>query len=62
MSRQFAISSAFSLFATAAVALFAAADGPQAAHETLTGASTFAEAPARISQLSKLPALPFFAD
>jgi hypothetical protein len=62
MSRQFAISSAFSVFATAAVALFAAAGGSQAAHETVTGAPTFVEAPAQISQLPKLPALRLFAD
>jgi hypothetical protein len=55
MSRQLAISAAFSVFATAAVALFAAHGGPRVVHERLTGAPTYAEAPALSLQLPKLP-------
>ncbi|WEK47913.1 MAG: hypothetical protein P0Y56_06350 [Candidatus Andeanibacterium colombiense] len=62
MSRQLAISAAFSVFATAALALFAANGGPEAAHEKLTGASTFVEAPAELTQMPKLPALRFLSN
>jgi hypothetical protein len=55
MSKQLSISARFSILATAAVALYAAAGGPAAARERLTGASNHAEAPA----LS--PAIPAFS-
>lgn len=54
MSRQLRISSAFSLAAMLALALFAATGGPEAAHEKLTGAPAFAEAPALMPELPAL--------
>lgn len=52
MSRQLRISSAFSIAAMAALALFAATGGPEAAREKLTGAPAYAEAPALMPQLA----------
>ncbi len=59
MSKQLAISSAFSVFATAALALFAAAGGPPADHESMTGAPISIEAPALPAAM---PALPILSD
>ena len=61
MSKQLAISSAFSVFAMAAFALFATPGGDgaraQLAPETITGTSIAIEAPA-ILQLPATPSLP----
>ena len=58
MSRQLAISAAFSVLATLAVAVFAASGGAAAGHHRLTGAPAYAEAPAFLPQ----PKLPLIAD
>lgn len=57
MSKQLAISSAFSIFATAAVALFAASGGTDAQSHMLAGAPIEIKAPAELPQLPELPAL-----
>jgi hypothetical protein len=62
MSKRLAISSAFSVFATAALALFAAAGGPEAARQNIAGAPIEIKAPTELSQLPKLSALPFLSN
>ena len=57
MSKQLAISSAFSIFATAAVALFATSGGSDAQSNTLAGAAIEITAPAELPQMPELPAL-----
>ena len=56
MSKQLAISSAFSIFAMAAFALHAGASGTSAPVQSVTGASIEIETPALL-QLSASPSL-----
>lgn len=69
MSKQLAISSAFSVLATAALALFASAEGDdprvQFDAQKITGTSIEVEAPAIFKLPAQLPAAPslkVFAD
>ena len=62
MSKQLAISSAFSIFATAAVALFATSDGVDVQSHMIAGAPIEIKAPAELPQLPEFPALPLLSN
>jgi len=61
MSKQLAVSSAFSVFAMAAFALFAAAGGARTDSQSIAGTPIMIEAPA-LPQLPAMPALPFLSN
>jgi len=59
MSKQLAVSAAFSVFAMAAFALFATPDHARMSAQKVTGANAYASAPALDRHL---PALPFIGE
>jgi len=62
MSRQLALSAAFSIFAMAAFAIFATVKDSGYAGEGASGAPMNVEAPVDLSRLPRLPSLPVLID